>query len=119
MPDPVARAVCHHVAMIRESVTTADSRTTDGLDGPHLRRNNPYQVALLAVGGFTFVLAFMLWVVIAQMTDYLTYDVVAVAEVTAWMYVLIGTGIAAMLGAVVIAGVSWAIRHGATDRAGS
>ncbi len=78
-------------------------------------RRNPYQTALLAIGGFSLVLALMLYHVIAHMTDYVTYDPEPVAKVNAWMTFLIGLGTACFLGAILLGGVTWALRNAGAD----
>lgn len=93
-------------------IEARDDRAEAGAHtGATAQRNPYYQVALLAAGGFALVLAFMLWVVIVQLTDYLAYDTRAVAELTGWMLLLVGLGGTAFVGAIVIAGVSWSIRR--------
>ena len=76
---------------------------------------NPFQIALLAGGGIAFVLAFMVWVVIGQVTDYLDFDVLFVAVLWGWTIALAIVGAVALAGAVAIAGVCWELRQ-ARDR---
>ncbi len=106
---PVAASAhaCQDGAMIE----ARDDRAEAGAHTGATAQRNPYQVALLVAGGFALVLAFMLWVVIVQLTDYLAYDTRAVAELTGWMLLLVGLGGTAFVGAIVIAGVSWSVRH--------
>ena len=74
-------------------------------------RRNPYQVGLLSAGGFLLVLAFMIANVIAQMTDYATWDVTGVATLQGWIFVLVGVAGAMFTGAAVIGGVAWSLRQ--------
>ena len=74
-------------------------------------RGNPYAIGLTAVGGFAWVLAYMLWIVLAQVTDYATYDLDTASALTAWCYVLVGGGAAAIVAAVAILGVRHELRH--------
>ncbi|GAA1973029.1 hypothetical protein [Microbacterium pumilum] len=74
-------------------------------------RRNPYHVGLLSAGGFVLVLAFMIDIVIGQMTDYATWDVAGVATLQGWVFVLVGVAGAMFTGATVISGVAWSLRH--------
>ncbi|MFD4958673.1 hypothetical protein [Microbacterium sp. NPDC058389] len=74
---------------------------------------NPFLISLLAAAGFVFVLAFMLWVVIVQVTDDLLYDRVEVTVLWGWTIALSIAGTAAVVGAVAIAGVRWELRRAA------
>jgi uncharacterized membrane protein len=53
----------------------------------------------------------MLTLVIAELTDYTTYDVTAVATVQGWMFVLVTLAGTAIIGAAVVAGITWSHRH--------
>jgi len=79
---------------------------------------NPFQIALIAYGAFALVLAFMLYLVVNELTDFTSYDVHLVAQVDGWSMVSAGSGIAALIGSVVLAGVHWALRHPSPDTAG-
>ena len=72
---------------------------------------NPFQIALLAGGGIAFVLAFMVWVVIGQVTDYLDFDVLFVAVLWGWTIALAIVGAVVLGGAIAIAGVRWELRQ--------
>ncbi|MBD3942338.1 hypothetical protein IF188_11575 [Microbacterium sp. NEAU-LLC] len=72
---------------------------------------NPFQITLLAVAGFAFVLAYMVWGVIAQVTDYVDYDPVEATVLWGWTTALAIVGAVAILGALVIAGVGWEQRR--------
>lgn len=76
---------------------------------------NPFLISLLAAAGFAFVLAFMLWVVIVQVTDDLSYDRVEVTVLWGWTIALSIAGAAAIVGAVAIAGVGWELRRAAPE----
>ena len=66
---------------------------------------NPDAVTLAAVGAFALLLALMLWQVLAQVTDYETYDVAAATALTDWINLLIVAGVVGISGSLVIAGV--------------
>jgi hypothetical protein len=83
-----------------DQVSTA---TPEATRAPH----NPYLIALTAVGGSAWLVAFMLWVVLAQVTDYVTYDHDTAAALTAWIDLLLFAGAVAFVGSVVIAGVGY------------
>lgn len=68
---------------------------------------NPYAVGLLGAAGVFLLFSFMLSLVIAEMTDYATYDVAAVAGVQGWMFVWVGLAGVACVGAAVIGGIGW------------
>jgi hypothetical protein len=90
---------------------TAGMIDTDGLataaapGAVRARGGNPYAIGLVVVAGIAWVLAFMLWVVHAQVTDFTTYDLETAAALTAWIQLLVIGGFVALVGAVVIAGV--------------
>ena len=88
--------------------TDALTRETPAAAGA---RGNPYATVLATVGGFAWVLAFMLWIVLAQVTDYATYDLDTASALTAWCYVLVVGGAAAIVAAVAILGVRHELRH--------
>lgn len=73
--------------------------------------SNPYQVGLLVVGGFSAVVAFMLWVVHGQVTDYTTWDAELTGALTYWSELLIQVFVICTVGAAVIAGVAWRQRR--------
>ncbi|GAA5197414.1 hypothetical protein [Microbacterium jejuense] len=72
---------------------------------------NPFQISLLVVAGFAFVVAFMLWGVIAQVTDYAGYDPFEATVLWGWTIALAIVGATAILGVVAIAGVGWELRR--------
>lgn len=74
-------------------------------------RRNPYMVALVIVGAFAWVVAFMLWNVLVQLTDYTTYDIETASALSTWIDLLLLSGVAAMVGAVIIAGVARELRN--------
>ncbi len=74
---------------------------------------NPYAVGLLSAAGICVVVAYMLSLVIAELTDYASYDVAAVTGVQGWMFVLLGVAGAAGVGAAVIGGIAWSRRRDA------
>jgi len=78
-------------------------------------RRNPYVIVLLVIGLFALVVAFMLTIVLWQVTDSTTHDVVAASALSAWTYVLIGIGVASLVGVLVIAGVAWTMRKAGLD----
>lgn len=75
---------------------------------------NPYVIGLLSMAGHLFVVAFMLELVIAELTDYTAYDLATVATVQAWMLVLVILAGTAIIGAAVVAGITWSHRHRGT-----
>jgi hypothetical protein len=79
--------------------------------------SNPYQVGLLVVGGFSAVVAFMLWVVHGQVTDYTTWDAELAGALTYWTSLLVQVFVVCTVGAAVIAGVAWSLRRTAATRA--
>lgn len=72
---------------------------------------NPYVIGLFSTAGLFLVVAFMLSLVIAELTDYTTYDVAAVANVQGWMLVLVTLAGTAIIGAAVVAGITRSHRH--------
>ena len=87
------------------SSVTAPSVTTESS-----RRPNPSIVVLTAVAGFAWLLAFMLWIALSQVTDYTTYDLDNAAALQTWIQILIVSGVAAAVGATVIVGVRHELR---------
>lgn len=73
-------------------------------------RRSPYMVTLLVVGVFAWVVAFMLWNVLVQVTDYTTYDSETASALATWINILLFSGVAAIVGAVVIAGIARELR---------
>jgi hypothetical protein len=73
-------------------------------------RHNPYLIVLLAAFGLTWLLAFMLWLALAQVTDYTTYNLNDAAALTTWIDYLVVSGVVAAVGATVIAGISRELR---------
>ena len=76
------------------------------------RRPNPALIALTAVAGFVWLLAYLLWHVLANFTDYTTYDLDTAAALTTWITILILGGVAMAVGAAVIVGVRHELRAG-------
>lgn len=74
-------------------------------------RRNPYLVTLLVVGAFAWVVAFMLWNVLVQVTDYTTYDSETASALATWINILLLSGVAAIVGAVAIAGIARELRN--------
>lgn len=74
-------------------------------------RRNPYMVTLVIVGAFAWVVAFMLWNVLVQVTDYTTYDSETASALATWINILLRSGVAALVGAVVIAGIARELRN--------
>lgn len=74
-------------------------------------RHNPYIVGLLAAGGFAWLIAMILWIVHAQVTDYVTYDRDTAAALTAWTMLLLLAGTIAFVGSALIAGVGYELRR--------
>jgi hypothetical protein len=74
-------------------------------------RVNPSVAALLTAAGFAWVLAYMLWVVLVDITDYEGYDRHAAAALIGWIDILIVGGVVALVGAVVLWGVRWELRR--------
>jgi hypothetical protein len=64
---------------------------------------NPFAIGLMVFAGLAWLIAFMLWIVRAQVTDYATYDLRTAAALTAWIYILAFSGVAAGVGAALIA----------------
>lgn len=89
---------------IRDQVTVPAAK-------PGSNRHNPYVVTLLAAGGFAWLIALMLWIVHAQVTDYVTYDRDTAAALTGWMMLLFLAGIVAFVGSGLIAGVGYELRR--------
>lgn len=74
-------------------------------------QRNPYVVALHASGGFAWLVAVMLWIVLAEVTDYVAYDRGTAAALAAWMMQLLLAGTVAFVGASVIAGVRYELHR--------
>jgi hypothetical protein len=68
-------------------------------------------VALLATGGFAWLVAFMLWIVLAEVTDFVTYDRGTAAALAAWIMLLLLAGVVALVGSAIIAGVGYELRR--------
>lgn len=78
---------------------------------PGSDRHNPYPVGLLAAGGFAWLIAAMLSIVHAQVTDYSTYDRDTAAALAAWMMLLLLAGTVAFVGSALVAGVAYELRR--------
>ncbi|GAB3607503.1 hypothetical protein GCM10027413_29120 [Conyzicola nivalis] len=89
--------------------TAGDPADDSAALAPRARRN-PYFTVLAILAGFAWTLAIMLWIVLAQVTDYTTYDVDEAAALNAWIDALVVTGIATTVGMVVVAGVRRELR---------
>jgi hypothetical protein len=73
-------------------------------------RRSPYMVTLVVIGAFAWVVAFMLWNVLVQVTDYATYDSETASALATWIDILLLSGLAVIVGAVVIAGIARELR---------
>jgi hypothetical protein len=73
-------------------------------------RRSPYMVTLVVIGAFAWVVAFMLWNVLVQVTDYATYDSETASALATWIDILLFSGVAAIVGAVAIAGIARELR---------
>ena len=89
---------------------SATSVTAPSVTAESRRRPNPSFVMLTAVAGFAWMLAFMLWNALAQVTDYTTYDLDIAAALETWIQILIISGVVAAIGATVIVGVHHELR---------
>ncbi len=78
-------------------------------------RHNPYGIALLAAGGFAWLIALMLWIVHGQITDYVTYDRDTAGFLVAWMMLLLLAGTVAFAASALIAGVGYELRRPQRD----
>jgi hypothetical protein len=67
-----------------------------------VRPLRPYAIALITTAGLAWLIAFMLWNVLGQVTDYSTYDLDTAAALTTWTFILVVSGVAALVGAAVI-----------------
>jgi predicted membrane protein len=91
--------------------TASDSSVTaPSVTAKSSRRPNPSVIVLTAVTGVVWLLAFMLWIALAQVTDYTTYDLADAAALETWIQILIVSGVVAAVGATVIAGVRHELR---------
>jgi len=77
------------------------------------RRPNPALIVLTATTAFVWLLAFMLWIVLVNFTDYTTYDLDTAAALTTWITILIIGGVVTAVGATVIVGVRHELRTSA------
>jgi hypothetical protein len=73
--------------------------------------HNLYIIALLTAGGFAWLVALMLWIVLAQVTDYVTYDRDTATALANWIMVLLLTGAMTFIGSAVIAGIGHELRR--------
>jgi hypothetical protein len=89
---------------------SASSVTAPSVTAKSSRRPNPSVIVLTAVTGVVWLLAFMLWIALAQVTDYTTYDLDDAAALETWIQILIVSGVVAAVGATVIAGVRHELR---------
>jgi predicted membrane protein len=89
---------------------SATSVTAPSATAESSRRPNPSFIVLTTVAGFSWLLAFMLWNALAQVTDYTTYDLDNAAALETWIQILIISGVIAAVGAGVIVGVRHELR---------
>jgi len=89
---------------------SASSVTAPSVTAEFSRRPNPSIVVLTSVAGFVWLLAFMLWIALAQVTDYTTYDLDNAAALDTWILILIVSGVVAAVGATAIVGVRHELR---------
>jgi succinate dehydrogenase/fumarate reductase cytochrome b subunit len=89
---------------------SASSVTAPSVTAESSRRPNPSIVVLMAITGFVWLLAFMLWIALAQVTDYTTYDINNAAALETWIQILIVSGVVAAVGATAIVGVRHELR---------
>jgi multisubunit Na+/H+ antiporter MnhC subunit len=89
---------------------SASSVTAPSATAESSRRPNPSIVVLTTVTGFVWLLAFMLWIALAQVTDYTTYDLDNAAALETWIQILIVSGVVAAVGATAIVGVRHELR---------
>lgn len=75
-------------------------------------RRNPYVTALSALGAMALILAVLMTVAFSMANG---DDVKMDAGFATWTYILIGIGIASLVGVVVIAGVAWTLRRAGFD----
>ena len=73
--------------------------------------HNPYSIALLTVGGLAWLVALMLWIVLAQITDYVAYDRDTATVLANGITVLILAGAMTFVGSAVIAGIRHELRR--------
>jgi hypothetical protein len=92
-----------------ESIVAAKEAALAG-EAANSRRSR-YMVTLVVVGVFAWVVAFMLWNVLVQVTDYATYDGETASALATWINILLLSGVAAIVGAVVIAGIARELRN--------
>ncbi|MEQ6898558.1 hypothetical protein [Microbacterium sp. KR10-403] len=76
--------------------------TTEVTLTPVVVRPNAWAVALAAVGGFAWVVSFMLWLVHSAVTDDLGYDLASASALHVWVVLLAVVGGAAFVGAITI-----------------
>ena len=99
-----------HTSGVNSRTGNPDQTTdlTQPTEGP---RRNPYIVGLAAFGGLAWMLALMLWIVLAEVTDYEAYDLPTASALTAWVSLLLLTGVAAVIASLAIAGVRYELRR--------
>ena len=90
--------------------STVAAKEAAVLAGATNARRSPYMVTLLVVGVFAWVVAFMLWNVLVQVTDYTTHDSETASALATWINILLFSGVAAIVGAVAIAGIARELR---------
>jgi len=81
-------------------------------DDPQLAEGTVTRISsrLLPLAGFSWLLALMLWVVLTQVTDYVSYDLSTAAALTSWIDLLMLTGVAAAVGSIVIVALRYEAR---------
>jgi hypothetical protein len=94
----------------RMAESTVAAKEAAVLAGATNARRSPYMVTLLVVGVFAWVVAFILWNVLVQVTDYTTYDSETASALATWINILLFSGVAAIVGAVAIAGIARELR---------
>lgn len=73
--------------------------------------SNPYVAVLLTAAGLAWVLAYMLWVVLAAITDFEVYDRDAASALIGWIDILIIGGVVALVGGLAVLGVRREVRR--------
>ena len=72
---------------------------------------NHLVTVLLVIGGLALFIAFLLWLVHGQVTDWSTYDVAAANTLALWTGALAVLGVMALAGAIVRSRIRRAARH--------
>lgn len=93
------------------SGSTTPDRVIVPAPTPARAPHNPHIIALLTAGGLAWLVALMLWIVLAQITDFDTYDRDTATSLANWITVLLLTGAMTFIGAAVIAGIGHELRR--------